>query len=201
VARSKWVEYLCGPVRRRRAAREYEQPHVREARAPVAQVRHAEHARLQALADRVQRGREGAVVADLTGAGTGGVDTRDVVKVLRQYSIVLHTPALLAGRLPVSQPARARYARPMSRFGGSQPDLFAAPAPEAVPETPKDPLAELAALLARVRGAERPPWPDAAAAVAEEHRALGLARRAGPEGEALAAAFLAETERLLALTD
>jgi hypothetical protein len=37
--------------------------------------------------------------------------------------------------------------------------------------------------------------------VAEEHRALGLARRAGPEGEALAAAFLAETERLLALTD
>jgi hypothetical protein len=37
--------------------------------------------------------------------------------------------------------------------------------------------------------------------MAEELRALGLARRAGPEGEALAAAILAETERLLAATD
>ncbi|MBV8616554.1 MAG: hypothetical protein JOY66_22655 [Acetobacteraceae bacterium] len=88
----------------------------------------------------------------------------------------------------------------MTRFAGSQPDLFAAPAPAAAPEAPEDALAELSALLARVRGAERPPWPDAAAA-AEEHRALGLARRAGPEGAAMAAAFLAETERLLALTD
>ena len=89
----------------------------------------------------------------------------------------------------------------MTRFAASQPDLFAAPAPAAAPDPPENPLAELAALLARVHAAARPPWPDAAAAVAEEHRALGLARRAGPEGEAWAAAFLAETERLLVLTD
>ena len=37
----------------------------------------------------------------------------------------------------------------------------------------------------------------AAATMAEERRALGLARLAGPEGEQLAAAILQETERLL----
>jgi len=89
----------------------------------------------------------------------------------------------------------------MTRFAAAQPDLFVAPGPAAAQETTEDPLAELAALLTRVRGAEHPPWPDAAAAVAEEHRALGLAQRAGPEGAAMAEAFLAETERLLALTD
>ncbi len=85
----------------------------------------------------------------------------------------------------------------MTRFG-PQTDLFAAPAP---PPPEDDPLAELRALLARVRGADRLPWPNAATVMAEEHRALGLARRAGPEGAALVAAFLEETERLLALTD
>jgi hypothetical protein len=37
--------------------------------------------------------------------------------------------------------------------------------------------------------------------MAEELRALGLARQAGAEGAALAAAILVETERLLAATD
>lgn len=87
----------------------------------------------------------------------------------------------------------------MTRFAASQPDLFAAP-PEA-PPPPPDPLAELSALLARLRDADRMPWPDAAAAMAEELRALGLARQAGAQGKALAAAILQETERLLAATD
>ena len=86
----------------------------------------------------------------------------------------------------------------MSRFA-AQPDLFVAPQ---APEPPaEDPLAELQALLARLRGSETLPWPDAAGAMAEELRALGLARRAGPDGDALARAILAETERLLSATD
>ena len=90
---------------------------------------------------------------------------------------------------------RPRYTTGMRRFAPSQTDLFA---PAAVPEvTPgRAPLVELADLLAELRAAERLPWPDAAAAMAEEHRALGLARLAGAEGERLAAAILEETERL-----
>jgi hypothetical protein len=88
----------------------------------------------------------------------------------------------------------------MTRFGPRQPDLFIAPA-DRESSPPPEPLAELAALLARLRAAERMPWPNAAAAMAEELRALGLARQAGPEGERLASAILEETERLLATTD
>ena len=85
----------------------------------------------------------------------------------------------------------------MRRFAPSQTDLFAPDVP--VPVAPvRDPLAELAELLDVLRDAECLPWPDAAAAMAEERRALGLARA---EGERLAAAILLETERLLAATD
>lgn len=60
---------------------------------------------------------------------------------------------------------------------------------------------ELTALLDRVRGADQLPWPNLGAVMAEEHRALGLGRLAGAEGKMLAAEFLGETERLLAMTD
>ena len=54
----------------------------------------------------------------------------------------------------------------MRRFAPSQTDLFApAAAPQALPA--RAPLAELADLLASLRGTERLPWPDAAAAMAE----------------------------------
>ena len=71
------------------------------------------------------------------------------------------------------------------------------------PERPpvRDPVCELVAMLADLRGAERMPWPDAAAAMAEERQALGLARLAGPEGAQLAAEILVETERLLSTQD
>ena len=86
----------------------------------------------------------------------------------------------------------------MSRLA-PQPDLFA---PPARPEPPQpDPIAELTAQLARLRALPTPPWGTASAAMAEEHHAIGLARHAGPEAEALAAAILKETERLLAMTD
>ncbi len=86
----------------------------------------------------------------------------------------------------------------MSRVA-AQPDLFA---PQAPPERPPpDPIAELAAQLARLRATPAPPWDTASAAMAEEHHAIGLARHAGPEAAALAAAILRETERLLAMTD
>jgi hypothetical protein len=91
---------------------------------------------------------------------------------------------------------RHRYTPAMSRFGPRQSDLFALPAAPAV--AAQNPLAELLALLASLRETETPPWPDAAAAMAEERRALGLARLAGPEGEEVARAILRETERLLA---
>ncbi|MDE2582508.1 MAG: hypothetical protein KGL52_12815 [Rhodospirillales bacterium] len=86
----------------------------------------------------------------------------------------------------------------MSRVA-PQPDLFAPPAAPAPP--PPDPIAELSAQLARLRAMPAPPWRTASAAMAEEHHALGLARHAGPQAEALAAAILRETERLLAMTD
>jgi len=88
----------------------------------------------------------------------------------------------------------------MHRFGPSQPDLFASATTRAAAPA-SAPLAELAALLATLRAAERLPWPDAAAAMAEERRALGLARLAGAEGERLAAAILQETERLFAASE
>ncbi len=103
--------------------------------------------------------------------------------------------------VPLCNPPATAILKPMTRFAPRQADLFAAPPAEPEPSAPEDPLAEILDLLAQVRDAERLPWPDAAAAMAAEHRVLGLGRRAGPEGEALAAAFLAETERLLALTD
>jgi hypothetical protein len=84
----------------------------------------------------------------------------------------------------------------MSRFAPSQPDLFATTAPaSAAPERP--PLDEPSDLLSALRAADRLPWPDLSAAMAEEYRAIGLGRRAGPEGERLVSAIMDETERLL----
>jgi len=89
----------------------------------------------------------------------------------------------------------------MPRFAPQHLDLFV-PSNAAESTAPfVNPLAELSALLARLRAADHMPWPDAAAAMAEEHRALGLASQAGPEGQRLAAAIFEETERLLAATD
>jgi hypothetical protein len=88
----------------------------------------------------------------------------------------------------------------MIRFDASHPDLFA-PAARQAPAAEPPPLDQLNDMLAMLRAADHLPWPDAAATMAEERRALGLARLAGPEGEALAAAILEETERLLAATD
>lgn len=80
----------------------------------------------------------------------------------------------------------------------AQPDLFApAPAPDDEPP----PFDELRAILARLRAAERLPFADAAAAMADELRVVGLGRRAGPEWAALASAILDEMERLHALTN
>jgi hypothetical protein len=88
----------------------------------------------------------------------------------------------------------------MRRFVLHQPDLFAPTAPPAA-APPRAPLDELTAMLESLRAAERLPWPDAAATMAEERRVLGLARQAGPEGEGLAAAILRETERLFAAAE
>lgn len=88
----------------------------------------------------------------------------------------------------------------MHRVAASQADLFAlATTAPALPT--RGPIAELTDMLSALRAAEHLPWPDAAAAMTEERRALGLARLAGAEGEKLAAAILLETERLLAATD
>jgi hypothetical protein len=97
----------------------------------------------------------------------------------------------------------AGYSADMRRFAPSQPDLFAPRQPDlfasATPPPPAQaPLDELADLLAMLRAADRLPWPDAATAMTEERRILGLARGAGPEGEKLAAAIMDETERLFA---
>jgi hypothetical protein len=88
----------------------------------------------------------------------------------------------------------------MSRFASTQPDLFAPPV-KPTPAAERPPLDQLTEMLAELRTAERLPWPDAAATMAEERRALGLARLAGPEGAALAAAILEETERLLTASE
>ncbi len=87
----------------------------------------------------------------------------------------------------------------MTRFGPLQPDLFVSfnPSEAALARAPID---ELMAMLAGLRTVDRLPWPDAAAAMAEEQRALGLARLAGPAGAGLVAAILQETERLLSTT-
>ncbi len=85
----------------------------------------------------------------------------------------------------------------MVRFAPrQQADLFASPVQPAPQRIDLDPLTELRALLQRLRGAEQLPWADAAEAMAEERRALGLASMAGPEGERLVAAILEESERL-----
>lgn len=88
----------------------------------------------------------------------------------------------------------------MTRFGPLQPDLFVSPSPPAAAPA-RAPVDELAAMLAGLRAADRLPWADAAAVMAEEQRALGLARLAGPIGEELVAAILHETERLLSATE
>jgi hypothetical protein len=87
------------------------------------------------------------------------------------------------------------YPAAMSRFAPSHPDLFAPPpAAPAPPERP--PLEELAELLSMLRAADRLPWPDLSLAMAEEYRAIGLGRRAGPDGAKLVSAIMDETERL-----
>jgi hypothetical protein len=92
------------------------------------------------------------------------------------------------------------YTLSMPRFASNQPDLFA-PAP-AAPEAPeRPPIEQLAELLTTLRAAERLPWPDLSTAMAEEYRAIGLGRRAGPEGEKLVAAIMDETERLFCIEE
>lgn len=88
----------------------------------------------------------------------------------------------------------------MHQFAPSQTSLFA-PVAEFPAASERPPLGELADLLRNLQSAERLPWPDAAATMAEEHRALGLARLAGDEGARLAAEILRETERLLAAAE
>ncbi len=89
------------------------------------------------------------------------------------------------------------YAVLMRRF--AHPDLFAH-VPDPPPASP-EPVSELTQLLAELRTAETLPWPDAAATMAVERRALGLARLAGAEGERLTAAIMKETERLLSAAE
>lgn len=116
----------------------------------------------------------------------------------RRYGCTMYLLSLRAASLTTEM--RSGYSAAMHRFAPSQADLFApAAAPETAPE--RAPLVELAELLAGLRAAECLPWPDAAAAMAEEHRALGLARLAGAEGEKLAAAILEETERLFSAAE
>ena len=97
----------------------------------------------------------------------------------------------------------SRFAPPQTDLfapAPAQSDLFVRPAPEAVPP-PVDPVSELKALLDKVQAASVLPWIDAAAAMAEEHRALWLAGQAGDEGERLAAAIFEETERLFSAAE
>jgi hypothetical protein len=90
----------------------------------------------------------------------------------------------------------------MSRFAPSQSDLFApAPRPEANAPPPVDPVAELNAMLARLRSLEVMPWGTISAAMHEEYRVLWLAKQAGLAGAELAASVSNEFERLLATTD
>ncbi len=79
-------------------------------------------------------------------------------------------------------------------FGPRQPDLFASGRAPAAPE--RDPLEELTSLLDLLRTADRLPWPHLPAAMEAEYRVIFLAKQAGAEGERLASAIMAETERL-----
>jgi hypothetical protein len=88
----------------------------------------------------------------------------------------------------------------MHRFAPGQTELFA-PVAELSAASERPVVVELRDLLTDLRSAERLPWPDAAATMAEERRALGLARLAGDEGAGLAAEILRETERLLAAAE
>lgn len=80
-----------------------------------------------------------------------------------------------------------------------QPDLLA-PSPRP-PEPEPDPLAELRAILEHARRLDRLPFERLPAAMEKELRIVGLGRRAGREGEALASAILDEFERLHAVRD
>ena len=94
--------------------------------------------------------------------------------------------------------ARSGHADAMRRFAPSQPDLFAPPPAPAPPPSPPErpPLDELNDLLALVRGAEKMPWPNLQETMAQEHRAMFLASKAGAEGAKLLTAIFNETERL-----
>lgn len=72
------------PILQRQSARRDEQAHVREARATIAQVRHAEHTRLEAFARRIQCAGQRTVVADLACPGARGADAGDFRKVVRK---------------------------------------------------------------------------------------------------------------------
>jgi hypothetical protein len=94
----------------------------------------------------------------------------------------------------------------MPRVASAQPDLFAPAQPDLlIPPVqeppPLHPLAELQALLDKVRQASVLPWVDAHAAMAEEHRALWLASQAGDEGARLVAEIFDETERLFSAAE
>lgn len=86
----------------------------------------------------------------------------------------------------------------MSRIA-FQADLFAPAA--AGPEPECDPIAELAAMLRQLQNAVVHPWTPLSEAIQREYRAQALARLAGAEGERLAAAVLAESERLFITAD
>jgi len=89
----------------------------------------------------------------------------------------------------------------MTRVAYRHDDLFAPARYPAAPIPETEPLTELQEMLAMLRTADVLPWPDAAATMAQERRALGLAKLAGEQGAELAAAILDQTERLLAATD
>ena len=84
-------------------------------------------------------------------------------------------------------------------FPTAQGTLFAAP--DGAVAVAIDPIHELRALLDKLQNASELPWADAAAAMAEERRALWLAREAGPDGESLAASIFEHTERLFAAAE
>ena len=88
----------------------------------------------------------------------------------------------------------------MSRVA-HQPDLFR-PDPTTSPAAPcepkADPLETLAELLAELRAASDHPWTPLPYAIQQEHRVLALGQLGGSEGTRLAAAVLAESERLFA---
>ncbi|MGH6993619.1 MAG: hypothetical protein ACRED8_04055 [Caulobacteraceae bacterium] len=74
--------------------------------------------------------------------------------------------------------------------------MFAtAPAPA---EPQPDPIAELTLMLEELRAAVIHPWTPLSEAIEREYRARRLGHLGGPEGERLASAVLAESERLFA---